>query len=83
MKSGFIKIAIILLSILLAVCIFEIINIESYYEDQSFANLPANDLEPIKTDLHLTIATSVLFLLALIYFIYLHNKKTEGSLPGK
>jgi nitric oxide reductase large subunit len=77
MKSGFTKIAIIVLSILLAVCVFEILNIESYYEDQRFVNAPSDDLKSIRTDQYLIIATSILFLLALVYFIYLHYKKVN------
>ena len=79
MKKRLLNISLIALPILFILSLFEVINVESYYEDQSFVNAPVDYLRSLKNTAHLleilTAAIVVLFIVA----IYIDNKKGKVS----
>ena len=77
-KLGF-KISIWIIGILALISIFEIINIESLYEDQDFLGVPASVSKPIKNDVYIAEFLSVAFTIAFIALLILYNKKGEAK----
>jgi hypothetical protein len=75
MKKRLLKISLIGLPILFVLSLFEVINIESYYEDQEFINAPIAYLQSVKTSVHLMELITTIIVIAFIIAVYLDNKK--------
>lgn len=79
MKKLPLKIAIGTVSILTAIAGFEIINIESLYEDQEFVGAPTAYLKSLKGSVYLMEFLSGAFIVTLLILIILYNKKGEAN----
>lgn len=82
MSKRLLNVLIIIALILLIISAFEILNVESYYEDQEFVHAPANLLRSLKHEVALMEAITGFCVVALIYLLILKNKKSSvNTLP--
>lgn len=75
MKKRLLRISLIVLPILFVLSLFEVINVESYYEDQEFVNAPVAYLQSVKNSVHLMELTTAIIVIVFIIAVYLDNKK--------